>query len=73
MKNSLSVFLIWGMLLFPLIDPGYGQVEEKQKDATRQEAESLSEEPQLDIVLVLDNSGSMKKNDPEFLTLCSPR
>ena len=24
--------------------------------------------PQLDIILVLDNSGSMKKNDPGFLT-----
>ena len=63
MKNLISVFVFWGMFLFPLIGPGYSQVEEKQIDATQQEAES-----QLDIVLVLDNSGSMKKNDPKFLT-----
>ena len=56
MKNLISVFVFWGMFLFPLIGPGYSQVEEKQIDATQQEAES-----QLDIVLVLDNSGSMKK------------
>jgi pSer/pThr/pTyr-binding forkhead associated (FHA) protein/Mg-chelatase subunit ChlD len=56
------------MFLFPLVDPGYGQVKEKPEEASLTKGESESEEPLLDIVLVLDNSGSMKKNDPQFLT-----
>jgi pSer/pThr/pTyr-binding forkhead associated (FHA) protein/Mg-chelatase subunit ChlD len=30
--------------------------------------QAVQEDPEIDIMLVLDNSGSMKQNDPEFLT-----
>jgi len=68
MKRLISIFVFLGMFLFPLIDPGYGQVNEKPEEASQPKGESESEEPPLDILLVLDNSGSMKKNDPAFLT-----
>lgn len=55
MKKQLSVFLTTILFCLALLQTGYSQVigESQQK---------------LDIVLVLDNSGSMKTNDPGFLT-----
>jgi len=68
MKKLFSIFLFLVMFLFTVIDFGYSQAKENPKEASKQKAEVQSKEPQLDIVLVLDNSGSMKKNDPKFLT-----
>ena len=68
MKKLIPFCALLMMFLLLLIDPGYSQVEEKQNNIAQQEPRSLSNEPPLDIVLVLDNSGSMKKNDPAFLT-----
>ena len=68
MKKLFSIFIFLVMFLFTVIDFGYSQAKEKPKEASKQKVEVQSKEPQLDIVLVLDNSGSMKKNDPKFLT-----
>lgn len=68
MKKLISLFIFLGMFLSPLVHPGYGQVKEKLEEASQSKGESEAEVPLLDIVLVLDNSGSMKKNDPQFLT-----
>jgi len=61
-KYILLSFLAVLFYLIP-IQPGYTQLK---KDAARIEA--LKTQLKLDIILVLDNSGSMKKNDPKFLT-----
>jgi len=60
-RVSAMVMLVF-MLVLTLGTPGIGQDAEKAEEALRQQ------EPPLDIILVLDNSGSMKKNDPQFLT-----
>jgi len=59
------ILLSFLTVLFNLISiqPGYTQLKEEAASI-----EGLKTQLKLDIVLVLDNSGSMKKNDPEFLT-----
>ena len=62
MKRLITVF-IFLILFFPVqAQPGQGQ----DKNGTLTE-DSQNRNQKLDIVLVLDNSGSMKKSDPEFL------
>ena len=62
MMNKQIVFLLVLMCLTPA-HSGYSQT---QAETSLSEGQGVR--PELDIILVLDNSGSMKKNDPEFLT-----
>ena len=63
MKKSISIFVFSVLFSLLQIQPGHGQV--KGKDSS--EHVQKCQQP-LDMVLVMDNSGSMKKNDPQFLT-----
>lgn len=58
MKKIISILIFTGVFFSAMVQLGYGQ------KGTKTETQPLK----LDIVLVLDNSGSMKKNDPKFLT-----
>ena len=60
MKNPITVLAIVVLFFLVPVLTGQSQVQEKT-DATQ-------EQLKLDIVLVIDNSGSMRKNDPKFLT-----
>jgi Mg-chelatase subunit ChlD len=62
MKRLISVFIFF--VLFFTVQVGSGQGQDG--NGTLQ-GDSQNRNQKLDIVLVLDNSGSMKKNDPEFL------
>lgn len=68
MKESIRICGAVMMIFLLQVPLAYCQVSEKANGAAQQEVEPLSNIPLLDIVLVLDNSGSMKKNDPDFLT-----
>ncbi|MFC1815138.1 FHA domain-containing protein [Thermodesulfobacteriota bacterium] len=61
--NKQIVLLLVLLSLIP-VQLGYSQARAETSLPKEQEAG-----PKLDIVLVLDNSGSMMKNDPNFLTL----
>jgi pSer/pThr/pTyr-binding forkhead associated (FHA) protein/Mg-chelatase subunit ChlD len=58
MKKIIFVLIFTGVLFLGVSQSAYSQKE------TKTELQPLK----LDILLVLDNSGSMKKNDPQFLT-----
>jgi len=59
-----KIIIVLGILFFLMqVQSGHGQV--KGKDTS--EHVQKCQQP-LDMVLVLDNSGSMKKSDPQFLT-----
>ena len=68
MKKVSTIFLLVLMLVLTQVHPGFSQDEEKTEETSQPQVEVAPKNPQLDIILVLDNSGSMKKNDPEFLT-----
>ena len=63
MKKQLSVFLTTILFCLAFLQTGYSQVIGESSNSVAGESQQ-----KLDIVLVLDNSGSMKINDPEFLT-----
>ena len=63
MKKYILLSLLAVLFYLIPIQPGYTQLKEEAASI-----EGLKTQLKLDIVLVLDNSGSMKKNDPEFLT-----
>jgi len=65
MKKSIAVFFGFALVLPALIFCSYAKVEAKNEGA-QPESHLLLQE--FDIALVLDNSGSMQKNDPQFLT-----
>ena len=56
-----ALFLIW-LVLFCAAAPVYG----KSTDALNEPG--VMNVPKTDIIFVIDNSGSMKKNDPDFIT-----
>ena len=58
MKKFISILIFTGVFFSAMVQLGYAQ------KGTKTEIEPLK----LDIVLVLDNSGSMKHNDPQLLT-----
>jgi Mg-chelatase subunit ChlD len=62
MKSLITVF-IFLILVFP-VQAQSGQGQDRNGTLTEN---SQKRNQKLDIVLVLDNSGSMNKNDPEFL------
>jgi Mg-chelatase subunit ChlD len=68
MKTVSTIFLLVSMFILTQVHPGFGQDEKKNEETSPQQVEVQQQNPPLDIILVLDNSGSMKKNDPEFLT-----
>ncbi len=60
-KKTLSLLLAMAFLFISI--PGYGQESEGEK------SDSIAvNNPQYDLIFVIDNSGSMKKNDPQFIT-----
>ncbi|MCD6298553.1 MAG: FHA domain-containing protein [Deltaproteobacteria bacterium] len=62
MKRLITIF-IFLILVFPMqVQSGQGQDKKETSPGDFQ-----NRNQKLDIVLVLDNSGSMKKSDPEFL------
>ncbi len=65
MKKSITAFFGFALILPALLFCSYAQVEAKKEVAQPESRPVLQE---LDIALVLDNSGSMQKNDPHFLT-----
>ncbi len=65
MKKSITAFFGFALILLAALFGSYAQVEANKEGAQPESRPVLQE---LDIVLVLDNSGSMKKNDPQFLT-----
>lgn len=65
MKKSITAFFGFALILLAALFGSYAQVEAKKEVA---QPESRPVLPELDIALVLDNSGSMQKNDPQFLT-----
>ena len=65
MKKSIAVFFGFALVLPALLFCSYAKVEAKKEGA---QPESRPVPQELDIALVLDNSGSMQKNDPQFLT-----
>jgi pSer/pThr/pTyr-binding forkhead associated (FHA) protein/Mg-chelatase subunit ChlD len=65
MKKSITVFLGVALVLAALLLCSYAKVEAKN-EGTQPESRPVLQE--FDIALVLDNSGSMQKNDPQFLT-----
>ena len=64
MKLRGKIIIVLG-ILFSLMQVQSGQGRAGGKDAS--EHDRKGQQP-VDMVLVLDNSGSMKKNDPQFLT-----
>jgi len=58
MKKCMCILIFTGVFFSAMVQPGYGQ------KGTKTQTQPLK----LDIVLVLDNSGSMKQNDPQLLT-----
>jgi pSer/pThr/pTyr-binding forkhead associated (FHA) protein/Mg-chelatase subunit ChlD len=66
MKSLIVLFLVTIAVVFICIQPGTCQTTEASAEEKGTESDSV--DPKLDIMLVLDNSGSMKKNDPRFLT-----
>lgn len=71
MKKLVTVFIYISLFLLAQIQLSYGQEKEKSHAVAIEESSGVKikkEEIQLDIVIVLDNSGSMRKNDPKFLT-----
>jgi len=62
MRRSPILFCLFFWLLFQMM-PGHDLPGVRQAIAGTGDKSNLT-----DIILVLDNSGSMKKNDPEFLT-----
>jgi len=67
-QGILSAFII--TMVLGMGSTGYGASKgEEQAMNTGQEANAVANiPPELDIMFVLDNSGSMMKNDPEFIT-----
>ncbi len=65
MKKSIAVFFGFALVLPALLFCSYAKVEAKTDGAQPESRPVLQE---IDIALVLDNSGSMQKNDPQFLT-----
>ena len=65
MKKSITAFFGFALVLPALLFCSYSKVEAK-KEVSQPESRHVLQE--LDIALVLDNSGSMQKNDPQFLT-----
>jgi pSer/pThr/pTyr-binding forkhead associated (FHA) protein/Mg-chelatase subunit ChlD len=65
MKKSFVILFYLGLMITAPLYWSGNQVEAKTKSA---QPEFRQPEQELDIVLVLDNSGSMKQNDPQFLT-----
>lgn len=65
MKKTVAVFIWFALLFLAAVSWNYAQLEAKEESVP---SESRSTPQELDIVLVLDNSGSMKANDPKFLT-----
>ena len=65
MKKTIAVFIWFALLFLAPVSWNYPQLGAKE-EATRSETSPALQE--LDIVMVLDNSGSMKANDPKFLT-----
>lgn len=65
MKKSITAFLGVALVLAALLLCSYAKVEAKN-EGTQPESRPVLQE--FDIALVLDNSGSMQKNDPQFLT-----
>jgi len=64
MKKSIAVFFGFALVLPALLLYSYAKVEAKKEGAQPESRPVLQE---FDIALVLDNSGSMQKNDPQFL------
>ena len=62
MKRLIKVFIF--LILFFPVQPQSGQGEDKNGTLSKN---FQDRNHKLDIVLVLDNSGSMNKNDPDFL------
>jgi Mg-chelatase subunit ChlD len=62
MKRLITVFIFF--VLFFTVQARSGQGQDKNGTV---QGDSQNRNQKLDIVLVLDNSGSMNKNDPEFL------
>jgi len=65
MRRTIAVLFWFFMVLGVSFSLSYIQAEAKE-EAAQSESQDLQQE--LDIVLVLDNSGSMRQNDPQFLT-----
>ncbi|NQT68653.1 MAG: FHA domain-containing protein [Desulfobacteraceae bacterium] len=65
MKKSITAFFGFALILLAALFGSYAQVEAKKEGAQPESRPVLQE---FDIALVLDNSGSMQKNDPQFLT-----
>nr|MBC8362387.1 FHA domain-containing protein [Candidatus Desulfatibia profunda] len=65
MKKTVAVFIWFALLFLAAVSWNYAQLEAKEEVVPSEFRSTLQE---LDIVLVLDNSGSMKANDPKFLT-----
>jgi Mg-chelatase subunit ChlD len=65
LKKSITAFFGFALVLPALLFCSYAEVEAK-KEAAQSESRLVLQE--IDIALVLDNSGSMQKNDPHFLT-----
>ncbi len=65
MKKSITAFFGFALILLAALFGGYAQVEASKEGAQSESRLVLQE---FDIALVLDNSGSMQKNDPHFLT-----
>lgn len=72
MKRFISVFVLVCIFFFALttdvLRPGNEDKRKSPSKETSSPGNTQKEQPILDILLVLDNSGSMKKNDPRFLT-----
>ena len=65
MKKSITAFFGFVLVLLVLLFCSYAKVE-ASKEGAQSESHLVLQE--FDIALVLDNSGSMQKNDPHFLT-----
>ncbi|MBC8432777.1 MAG: hypothetical protein H8D96_12765 [Desulfobacterales bacterium] len=65
MKKSITAFFGFALILLAALFGSYAQVEAKKEGAQPESRPVLQE---FDIALVIDNSGSMQKNDPQFLT-----
>ena len=68
MKNVLTTFMIVAIFTLSSASPCKGQNDNKLRKTPPPKDQSQQPPIEIDIVLVLDNSGSMKTNDPDFLT-----